>query len=212
MQTTRLENRNLFIQPIPIHAKQRGATLIEALVAMVVLAIALLGMAGLTSAAIKYNQQSRMQAVGLSLVTDYAERARANPAGFDGYAITDKYSPSKPSASSGALSVDSCTVDTSDPSHLVNTCGAAVAAYDRKQWLINVADRLPGGSAYVETEFTAASASVSSAGATRVLNIWLIWTVAEDNDGLGLERKNCPSGAQISSTAWVRCMPFRVVL
>ncbi|MCB1996657.1 MAG: prepilin-type N-terminal cleavage/methylation domain-containing protein, partial [Rhodoferax sp.] len=52
-------------------ASERGATLIEVLVAMVILATALLGMAALTSSSIKYNQFSRLRATGLSLVTDY---------------------------------------------------------------------------------------------------------------------------------------------
>ena len=46
---------------------QRGATLLEVLVAMVVLAVALFGMAGLTSSSIKSNQFSRMRATGLRI-------------------------------------------------------------------------------------------------------------------------------------------------
>ena len=93
-------------------SRQHGATLIEVLIAMVILAVALLGMAGLTGASIKYNQLSRMQAIGLSLVTDYAERARANLNGFSSYAITSAYTPSTRSAAS------------SDPTSPIS-CGAA---------------------------------------------------------------------------------------
>ena len=76
--------------------KQYGATLIEVLVAVFILAIGLLGMAGMTAASIKFNQMSRMRGAGVLLVNDLAERARVNIMGFDagGYAsgATKKYS------------------------------------------------------------------------------------------------------------------------
>lgn len=194
--------------------RQRGATLIEVLIAMVILAIALLGMAGLTSASIKYNQDSRMQAIGLSLVTDYAERARANLSGFASYAITDAYTASTRSAASTdpTPAIATCTVSVADPSNPINTCGAPVATYDRTQWLTTVANRLPGGTAYVQTELTNAPAGVFGLPATRVLNIWLIWTTPEEATGFGRGAKDCPTGANIDSSASVNCMSFRVTL
>lgn len=193
---------------------QRGATLIEVLVAIVILAIALFGMAGLTSSALKYNQFSRMRATGLSLVNDYAERARANLAGFAGYAHTEAYNASV----RGAASTDptapaaACQIDTSVPDEPVNTCGAAIAAYDLAQWLTNVENRLPGGTAYVTTELTDAPSGVSDLPATRVLNIWLIWSAIAEDAGFG-QRQTCPiDGANIPAPAEVNCMYFRITL
>ena len=42
-------------------SRQHGATLIEVLIAMVILAVALLGMAGLTGASIKYKGTSQIE-------------------------------------------------------------------------------------------------------------------------------------------------------
>ncbi|WP_341890540.1 type IV pilus modification protein PilV [Variovorax sp. YR752] len=186
---------------------QQGATLIEVLVAIVILAIALFGMAGLTSAALKYNQFSRMRATGLSLVTDYAERARANLVGFSSYANAKAYNASvrKAAAKDPTAAPDVCEVKTSVPADPVNTCGATIARYDLAQWLTNVANRLPGGTAYVTTELTD----------TRVLNIWLIWSAIEEGTGFGRKEQllqACPTGANIATGASVNCMYFRITL
>lgn len=196
-----------------IRKKQRGATLIEVLVAIVILATALFGMAGLTSSAVKYNQFSRMRATGLSLVADYAERARANLAGFSDYAYTTAYTASSRSTATAdpTAAPDVCQVDTSNPTSPVNTCGTAIARYDRSQWLTNVANRLPGGTAYVTTELTDAPPGVNGLPATRVLNIWLIWNAIEEGSGFG-QPQLCPTGANISASASVNCMYFRVTL
>jgi type IV pilus assembly protein PilV len=199
------------------HGTQRGATLIEVLVAIVILAIALFGMAGLTSAALKYNQFTRLRATGLSLVTDYAERARANLVGFADYAYTKAYNPSTRAAASEDPTSPrgACLVDTSDPTSPVNTCGAAIAAYDQSQWLTNVANRLPGGTAYITSELTVAPSGVSGLPATRVLNIWLIWSAIEEGSGFGRQeqlQQPCPAGANIASEASVNCMYFRITL
>lgn len=190
---------------------QAGATLIEVLIAMVVLAVALLGMAGLTSASIKYNQFSRIQATGLSLVNDYAERARANLAGFATYENKVAYNASTraTAATDPSGSVETCEV-TAAPT---NTCGAAVATYDKTQWLLNVTNRLPGGTAYVEAELPAVPAATGMPP-TRVLNIWLIWTAIEESTGFGRGKQDCPtsSTANIDEDAPVNCMFFRVTL
>ncbi len=194
--------------------RQRGATLIEVLISMVVLAVALLGMAGLTGASIKYNQTSRMQAIGLSLVTDYAERARANLNGFSSYAITDAYTASTREAASTDPTppITTCIVNASDPNNPINTCGAPVANYDRAQWLTNVANRLPGGTAYVQTELTNAPPGIAGLPPTRILNIWLIWTTPGEASGFGRGQKDCPAGANIDDGTAVNCMSFRVTL
>lgn len=196
----------------PSRNTQRGATLIEAMVAVFILAVALFGMAGLTSSAIKYNQMSRIRATGLSLVADYAERARANLAGFANYAYTGAYTASTRSAATTdpTAAPAPCTVDTSDAASPINTCGAAIANYDKDQWRTNVANRLPGGTAYVTTELTDAPPGVSGLPATRVLNIWLIWTAVKEDDGFE-QKQSCPDGANVGDAS-VACMYFRVTL
>ncbi len=194
---------------------QRGASLLEVLVSMVILTVALLGMAGLTSSAIKSNQFSRARAIGLSLVTDYAERARSNTVGFAGYAYTDAYNASTRSVvtedpTTAPLSCD-VTVDPANPANSTNTCGASIATYDKSQWLTNVANRLPGGTAYVVTEQPDAPSTVVGLTPTRVLNVWLIWSAIAETDGFA-QTQICPSGANIPTDGSVNCMYFRITL
>ena len=190
---------------------QNGATLIEAMVAIVILAIALLGYAGLTSSSIKYNQFSRMRATGLSLVTDYAERARANLSGFARYQYTAVYAVSSRAAATSdpTAAPAACQVDASNASHPINTCGDAIADYDRQQWLINVTNRLPGGTAYVTTEQPVVSGVVTGLPLTRILNVWLIWQAITVDP---TQQTNCPKDAKIPGSAAVNCMYFRITL
>ncbi len=189
---------------------QRGATLIEVLVSMVILAIALLGMAALTSASIKYDAMSRARGTGLSLVTDYAERARANLIGFDNtsnpYEITTAYAASIPAADP---TVGACTVTTGTGAQ--NTCATAIATYDKQQWLNTVASRLPSGGAYIDTtNFTFGGTTVPK---VRTMNIWLIWKDQQQASGFSLSQ-TCPSGAGVDRTInpEIVCMFFRVSL
>ena len=58
--------------------KQRGFTLIEILVAMVVLAIGLLGLAGLQSTALQFTSSAYLRSQATSLAYDMADRMRVN--------------------------------------------------------------------------------------------------------------------------------------
>lgn len=61
-------------------ADQRGATLIEVLVAMLVLSIGLLGLAGMQMTALKSNQSAYYRSQATVLAYDIIDRMRANRA------------------------------------------------------------------------------------------------------------------------------------
>lgn len=58
--------------------QQPGFTLIEVLIALVVLSIGLLGLAGLQSAGLRFNQSAAMRTQATQLAYDLADRMRAN--------------------------------------------------------------------------------------------------------------------------------------
>lgn len=184
MQTSKIKQPRVMQR-----TSQRGATLVEALIAIVILAIGLLGMAGMTAASIQHNQTSRMRGTGVLLVNDLAERARINAAGFDGggYDRTVQYN-----FGANVAAPAGCTVG-----HVCDAAG--IAAYDQAQWLQNVNNRLPGGGAVVTTD--------TNAG-IRSMNVWLIWT--EPSDLESNLTQNCPAAA--GNANGTRCMYFRVTL
>ncbi|MFV0601171.1 MAG: type IV pilus modification protein PilV [Brachymonas sp.] len=187
---------------------QRGAGLIEVLVAVVILAIGLLGMAGMTASSIKFNQMSRMRGTGVLLVNDLAERARVNALGFDagGYASA----AGKNYSFSPTLMSESGCFDLVD-----NKCTPEqMAAYDMNQWLRNVNARLPGGDAFIQT---------SSAKEARAMDIWLMWTEATESTNINADddsantsnmSQTCPTSVlpEGEDTSGVRCMYFMVTL
>ncbi|HVY81705.1 MAG TPA: type IV pilus modification protein PilV [Steroidobacteraceae bacterium] len=65
--------------------RARGLTLIECMIALVVLAIGLLGMAGLILRGLRAGHDALLRTQAVNLVTDMAERIRANPAAAGAY-------------------------------------------------------------------------------------------------------------------------------
>ena len=112
---------------------QNGFSLLEILVAMVVLSIGLLGLAGLQAVSLNNNQIAYYRSIASQQAYDMADRMRANLAGV----TTGRYNsltatlPSNPSCISAG-----CTVN-------------QMATTDHFQWLTNNAALLPNGSGRV---------------------------------------------------------------
>lgn len=193
--------------PLNMGSRQRGAGLIEVLVAILILAIGLLGMAGMTAASIKYNQMSRMRGAGVLLVNDLAERARVNVLGFDARSYA--------SPNNKKYSFSTTLTNESGCSDLgANKCTAGdLATYDVNQWLKNIRARLPGGDAFIQTSVTKDA---------RTMDIWLMWTEATESTNTAANNANantnnmsqtCPASVLPNGdTSGVRCMYFMVTL
>lgn len=120
-----------------------GFTLVEVLVAIVVLSIGILGVAALQTRGLVQGQGGLQASQAITLANAYADMMRANPVGAeDGdYQISDPIN-SPPSTAPTA----SCTF-TATPS----PCTAAqIAAWDQYSWFKQVGDTLPGGLAQVQ--------------------------------------------------------------
>lgn len=185
--------------------RQIGSSLIEVLVAILLVSVGLLGIAGLSGATFSYNKASQLRLTGLALVNDYADRARVNVYGYDlgNYDI--------------ALSAPT---PTGTPSYLPNvatdtdvaaaTAAANVAQFDRQDFLTAVASRLPGGDAVVVSTPTAAA---------RDMDVWILWTEPQATAGVGFAgslftaaQGNCPSTLTPAEQAIYSCMYFKVDL
>lgn len=85
--------------------QQAGFTLLEVLIALLVLSIGLLGLAALQTTGLRSNQMASMRTTATHLAYDVTDRMRANPTQVaDGeYVITDTQAPGDTSATGQAL-------------------------------------------------------------------------------------------------------------
>jgi type IV pilus assembly protein PilV len=107
---------------------QRGATLIEVLVAVVVLAIGLLGLAGLQATSVQSNFSAYQRSQASLLASDLADRMRANRTEALTNAYVDDYADSSSS----------------------HTVSGTRAQIDKAEWLNSLALKLPDGKGKVE--------------------------------------------------------------
>ncbi len=175
---------------------QNGTSLIEVLIAIIVMSIGLLGMAGLTASSSSYNKLGQIRSTAMLLVSDYTDRARANLTAFDNglYAKTSAYAFSTTlAAQSGCTNASSAACNPS-----------GMASLDQTQWSNLLLRKLPGGNAYVTTSF-------SSTTNERFMDIWVMWAEVGQEAGFAIASGNtCPTAASAPSS--VKCMYFRVAI
>jgi len=109
--------------------QQKGFTLIESLISLIVLSIGLLGIAALFFEGLKSGRTAIFRTEAVYLAGDLADRIRANPAGLDSYEL-----------------------DGNDDVVCVgkekNCDGADMAIYDRYIWEKEIASLMPGGTTF----------------------------------------------------------------
>ena len=112
---------------------QRGVTLIESLVAIVVMALGILGILGVQMRTLTDTQTSVRRAQAIRLIEDMGERMKANPsalANLNSYVTNFAATPTVPDCSGG------CTA-------------ANLATYDVAAWKRTVRENLPLGKASI---------------------------------------------------------------
>ena len=123
----------------PTINNQAGFTLMEVLIALLILSIGLLGLASLQTNGLRSNQMASMRTTATQLANDIADRMRANPTGVDAQRYVIATSDADPVIPVG----ETCEG---------TTCTSAqMATYDLAQWR-GAVRALPGGtSAIVRT-------------------------------------------------------------
>jgi len=141
--------------------RQRAFSLVETLVAVLVLAVGLLGLAGLQVTGLKSNHGSYLRSQATALAYDLIERMRANRAAV----ANGDYDNPAPSRSDACLSPPGCS-----PS--------ALARHDLYEWAANLAELLPQGEGVVCIDSSpddgtgSASPACDGVGERYVVKIW----------------------------------------
>lgn len=175
---------------------QIGATLIEILITMVVVAVGILGITGIQLASVRYQQTSIVGATATAQAQVIAERIRANSTVLAGVDDPSSYRAEHDYAAA-----------TDIPNNPVCGLGAAVctpsqsAQRDLREWRQMLARELPGGRGSLYRVTNAAGTSVPF---SRTIIVMWNQKQSDSDDNLGAlpTDPNCPA----PRVAGVRCL------
>lgn len=203
---------------------QRGATLVEVLVAVALLSFALYALVAAHAAALRYSQMSQHRATAVLLATELGERLRANLGQLSAAAAQseggeDSAGPSPPLAASGfwagdydyALDFQRQQGAVEGPSEscasAASRCTAAqMAAVDLALWRQTVRRQLPAGAVYTQRD-----------AARALMDLWVAWResarqASEASNAVPVPPGECPGGLGLDEDAGIRCVHLRIGL
>ena len=206
--------------------RQSGVSLIEVLVAILLVALGILAMAAMQANSTRIAKTTEFRAMGALLAADLADRMRANSAGVlyrakDTDPATNYYKFEDRYPSDGVVDIDD---DAPDCDNATSNCTPQqIASYDLIQWRKAVAASLPGGWVRVSDVDTSGASPPENA-----VNLWLIW-VDPDNTLTSSDAASCPANMMApppkdeeegeddeekpkATTVTPRCMYFRINL
>lgn len=182
--------------------KQQGATLMEIMVSIVVMAIGLLGLASLQMNALKYQKTASQRSEAIQAAYDLGERMRANWV----FTTQDKYAAERTANEANyTYKQDYATTIANNHKVLPNNCqavmtnpagctAAQIAQNDITQWLRSIEVRLAGGSGFIVPVTGAANST---------FDVTVMWK----EQGLTTTDPACPGDA--GAPVGVRCFTIR---
>jgi len=195
-------------------SRQRGAGLIEALIAILILSIGILGMVGMQTASLKFEQTGWVRSALSSSISSFADRIRANASSTEtAYSFSRTYAAERASidgASTYLTPAKDCNTATCTSDEL--------AAYDLAVWRLDLNNQLPGAVAMVTPTGTK--------GANLRFVVTVAWYSKDNLDGTtlrtpdictatttGIASRNCCPGAlgTASALAGVQCVNLEMI-
>lgn len=132
---------------------QKGAGLIEVLIAVIIIAIGLLGIAGLQTVALKSATQAGFRTNATDLAASLADRIRGNQGAYGVYGNYTSGQSAQSSNNAGYVNNCSMTPDETSPDRLDHDCGPdMVAQEDLNEIVDSVNELLPAGNLEVKCD------------------------------------------------------------
>lgn len=178
---------------------QLGVSLIEVLVALLVVSFGILALSGLLASAARFGKTSEFRSVATLLASDMADRMRANKpsVALGNYEMLNAYDPpeAEPPDAPACADLAKCTT-------------AELAAQDVAEWNQALFHGLPGGQGYV-----AADGAQNPPVAADIWVAWLDPEASKDEAEAGTDKthQECPPPFR-GVAPQPRCLYFRVSL
>jgi type IV pilus assembly protein PilV len=168
--------------------KQRGATLIEALVSILILSLGLLGMAGLQLNALSFEKSSWATHRISEVTSDIAERIRANyEADFNSrYSYSETY---------GSTLTKTFTANGCRANGASDCTFGKIAENDMAEWQLKTRGLLPGGAALLE------------GGPDQGYVVTVMYADKDFNTIAGVPQASTPCTSATNGIAWRNCCP-----
>ena len=169
---------------------QAGASLIEVLVAILLLSFGMLALGAMMSFAVQAPKLSAYRATAANLASSHVERIRANPSGFgaNSYAMAMSYDGTFFSPSTNLPALADCSYP--------NCTASTLAAMDNAATNRAVHIELPAGGMLLTCDTS--PCTKASYG-----NLWILWQEPSTVAALGASSDNCPT----SDAAWSALNP-----
>jgi type IV pilus assembly protein PilV len=150
-----------------------GFSIVEALIALVVLSIGMLGIAALYVESLQAGRSAIYRTQAVNLATDMADRIRANRLARAAYNLPAGAQPA----------AGQCAPTNTRAS--VNCTPQQLATDDLARWLATIRAQMPGGG---EDGLPTGTVNVNELGATAAYSIQVIWSEPGARDELGRPR------------------------
>jgi type IV pilus assembly protein PilV len=181
-------------------ARQTGASLIEVLVAALLLSVGLLALAGLQATSLRMTKEAQFRSAAAGLASAYSEAVKANTAGAlaGAYNYAVAYVPAAAAIPQPLTCRDGVT----------DCTAAQIAADDLAAWRESARMALPGGSLF-------ATLVPAALGTPASINLWVLWQGPSTDDTADTATAqistNCPPTVG-NMNRTLQCMPFKIPL